>query len=50
MLVEVWLGGGGGDATPGESIVPANAEAASAIVRIDTAHIRRNFFTFCNLQ
>ena len=35
---------------PGESIVPANAEIASVIVRIDTAHTRRVFFIFCNLQ
>ena len=50
MLVEVDdvpLGGGGVDATPGESIVPATAEIASATVRIATAHARRNFFTFC---
>lgn len=53
MLVEVdddvMLGGGGGDATPGESIVPANAERASAIVRIATAHSRRTLLTFLYL-
>ena len=48
MLVEVddvSLGGGGGDTTPGESIVPANAETANDIVRIATAQIRCNLFT-----
>ena len=49
LLLDVWLGGGGGVTTPGESIVPANAEIASANVRIDTAHTRRIFFIFCNL-
>jgi hypothetical protein len=50
MLVEdVWVGGGGGAATPGESIVPANAETASAVVRIATELTRRNVVTFLYL-
>ena len=52
MLVEVDevpLGGGVGDAAPGESIVPANAETASAIVRIAMAHVRRSLLTFLYL-
>jgi len=40
------LGGVGGDTTPGESIVPPSAETASAIVRIEMAHVRRIFFTY----
>jgi hypothetical protein len=49
MLDDVPLGGGGGDAMPGESIVPANAEIASAIVRIATALARRKLVTFLYL-
>lgn len=48
MLVEVddvWLGGGGGDTTPGESIIPANAGTARTAVTIATAHVRRNLLT-----
>ena len=48
-VVEVPLGGGGGDTTPGESIIPANAEAESAAIRIATAHDRRNLLTFLYL-
>jgi hypothetical protein len=44
-VVGVSLGGGGGGATtPGESIIPASAEVASAAVRIVTAHVRRSLF------
>ena len=47
-VVDVWLGGGGvGAGAPGESIVPANTETASAIVRNAVAQVRRNLFTFC---
>ena len=46
---DVPLGGGAGAATPGESIVPANAETVSATVRVATALARRNFFTFLYL-
>ena len=52
MLVEavaVPLGGGGGDATPGESIIPASAEVASAAVRTATAQARRTLFIFLYL-
>ena len=49
VVVEL-LGGGGGVATPGESIIPASAEVASAPVRIVTAHARRNVVTFCTSQ
>lgn len=42
--VDVSLGGGGGDAAPGEEIVPANAETASAMLRIATAHVWRKVF------
>jgi hypothetical protein len=52
MLVEVedvWVGGGGGAATPGESIIPANAETASVTVRSATALARRNVVTFLYL-
>ena len=59
MLVEVddvWLvgGGGGGDTTPGESIIPTtpgesiippNAGTAMTTVMIATAHVRCNLFT-----
>ena len=38
-------GGGGGDTTPGECIVPANAGTASVMLRLTTAHVRRNLFT-----
>ena len=46
MLVEVDVGLDGGGLAPGESIVPANAETASATVRTEAAHVRRNLFTF----
>ena len=52
MLVEVedvWLGGGGGATTPGESIIPANAEVKSAALRIVTAQVRRSLLTFLYL-
>ena len=42
-------GGGCGATTPGESIVPATAETASATVRIAAAHVRRSLFTFLYL-
>ena len=45
LVDDVPLGGGGGAAMPGEPIVPANAETASAIIRIEIAHARRNFVT-----
>ena len=48
-VVEVPLGGGGGVAAPGESIVPANAEAESAAIRIATAHVRCSLLTFLYL-
>ena len=48
-VVEVSLGGGGGDATPGESIIPASAEVASAAVKTATAHARRTLLTFLYL-
>jgi hypothetical protein len=48
-VVDVSLGGGGA-ATPGESIIPAKAEVASAAVRIVTAHVRRSLFTVLYLQ
>ena len=38
-------GGGGGSATPGECMVPANAETASVRLRATTAHVRCNWFT-----
>jgi hypothetical protein len=44
LVVEVdALGGGGcgGSATPGECIVPAKAETASARLRVTTTHVRR---------
>jgi hypothetical protein len=37
-------GGGGGGTNPGESICPANAETASAKLRIIAAHVRRRLF------
>ncbi len=50
MLVEVddvslGAGGGGGATTPGESIIPADAETARTAVIIATAHVLRNLFT-----
>jgi hypothetical protein len=42
--VDVSLGGGGGDAAPGEDIVPPNAETASAMLTIATAHVWRKVF------
>ena len=42
--VDVSLGGGGGDAAPGEDIVPPNAETASAMLTIATAHVWRRVF------
>ena len=46
IAVDVSLGGGGGgDTTPGECIVPANAGTASVMLRLTTAHVRRNLFT-----
>ena len=57
MLVEVevvWLGVGAGagapgvsiiPTTPGESIIPANADTNMATVTIATAHIRLNLLT-----
>jgi hypothetical protein len=42
-------GGGGSDATPGESITPASAEVASAAVRTATAHAWRTLLTFLYL-
>ena len=51
MLVEVEVVGvGGGDTTPGESIVPAKAETARTTVTIAIAHVRRNLFTILYLQ
>jgi len=53
VLVEVddvGLGGGGGDTTPGESIIPANAGMARTAVTIATAHVLRNVFTVFYLQ
>ena len=50
VVVEVdspWLGGRGGDATPGECIVPANVEKASARLKAMTAPVRRNLFIIC---
>ena len=44
--VDVSLGGGGGDATPGDDIVPPNAETASAMLKIATAHVWRKVFTW----
>jgi hypothetical protein len=50
MLVEVVdVPLGGGSVLPGESMVPATAETASAIVKIATAHIRCNLHTFSYL-
>ena len=46
-VVEVPLGGG--VATPGESIIPANAETESAAVRITTAQVRRSLLIFLYL-
>ena len=43
------LGGGGGTA-PGECIVPANTEIASAMLRIATADVRHKVFTMGLLQ
>ena len=37
--------GGGGGVAPGECIVPANTDRPSAMLRIATAHVRRNGFT-----
>jgi len=48
-VVEVPLGGGGGAATPGESIIPANAEMKSAAIRIAAAQVRRSLLTFLYL-
>lgn len=49
MLVEVDAcslgGGGGGSTTPGECIVPANAETVTIKLRATVALIRRNLFT-----
>jgi hypothetical protein len=48
MLVEVdvvWLGGGGGATTPGESMIPANAGTARTAATTATAHALRNLFT-----
>jgi len=47
MLVEVdvvWLGGGGG-ATPGESMIPASAGTARIAATMAAAHVLRNLFT-----
>lgn len=44
--VDVSVGGGGGDAAPGEDIVPPNAETASAMLTIATAHVWRKVFTW----
>jgi hypothetical protein len=45
IIVVVRLGGGGGGAgAPGESICPADAETASAKLRIATAHVWRSVF------
>ena len=44
LLVDV-VPVGGGDATPGQSISPANTATASASVRIVAAHVRRKVFT-----
>lgn len=48
-VADVSLGGGGGAVAPGEDIIPelADAETASAIVRIATAHVWRKFLTLC---
>jgi hypothetical protein len=48
-VVEVPFGGGGGAATPGESIIPASAEAESAAIRTATEHARRSLLTFLYL-
>ena len=48
MLVEVdivWLGVGAGAGVPGESIIPANAEADRTAITIATAHVRCNLLT-----
>ena len=48
-VVEVPLGGGGVDATPGESIIPASAEVANAAIRTATAHAWRILLNFLYL-
>lgn len=46
VKVSDWLGGGGGGSTtPGECIVPANAETVSVRVRATTAPVRLNLVT-----
>lgn len=43
MLVEDdALGGGGGSTTPGECIIPANAETVNVRLRPTAAQLRRN--------
>ncbi len=43
--VDVSLGGGGGDVAPGDEIIPANAEPASAMLKTAMAHVWRKLFT-----
>jgi hypothetical protein len=51
MLVEVVdVPFGGGSVLPGESIVPATTETASATIRMAAAHVWRNLVTFLYLQ
>ena len=52
MLVEVDTlgGGGGGSATPGECIIPANAETVSIRISATAAQLRLNLFIVVVLQ
>ena len=43
-------GGGGGSATPGECIIPANAETVSIRLSATAAQLRRNLFIDVSLQ
>lgn len=45
--VDVLVGGGGGDTTPGELICPASAETVSIKVKIVATHIWRRVFIRC---
>ena len=43
--VDISLGGGGVDTTPGQSICPANTETANVRLSMVAAHIWRKVFT-----
>lgn len=45
VVVDSWLGGGGGSALPGECIIPANADTVRVRLRATTAPVRRSLFT-----